>query len=91
MPKTQNPNPEFSGATRVTGPFGAISEPGAFVNNADGTLFRVPPDALAQGRSPLISITSRNEVIVTRISDDPWIGVSKARQLAADFDLPVNF
>ena len=91
MPKTQVTDPEPSGSARITGPFSAVSEPGAFVNVADGTLFRIPPDALAQGRSPLISITSRSEVIVARISNDPWIGVSKARQLAADFDLPVNF
>ena len=90
MATDSNPQPKSTG-TRVTGPFSAITEPGCFVTIADGTLFRIPPDGLAPGRSPVISITSKSEFLVTRISADPWIGVSKARQLAADMDVPVNF
>ena len=90
MATDSNPQPH-STAARVTGPFSAINEPGCFVNVADGTLFRIPPDGLAPGRSPVISVTSKSEFMVTRISADPWIGVSKARQLAADLDVPVNF
>ena len=84
------PQTQFSG-TGVTGPFSGITEPGCFVNVADGTLFRIPPDGLAPGRSPVISVSSKSELIVTKISTDPWIGLSKARQLAADLDLHVNF
>ena len=90
MATDSNPQPSSTGA-RVTGPFSAITEPGCFVTITDGTLFRIPPDGLAPGRSPVISITSKSEFLVTRISADPWIGVSKARQLAADLDVPVNF
>jgi len=28
---------------------------------------------------------------VTRISDDPYLPMTKARMIAADLDLPVNF
>jgi hypothetical protein len=30
-------------------------------------------------------------MFVTKLSDNPYIAVSKARMLAADLDLPVNF
>jgi hypothetical protein len=29
--------------------------------------------------------------MVTRISDDPYVSLTKARMIAADLDLPVNF
>ena len=54
-------------------------------------MFRIPPDGLAEGRSPLITWEAAEEKFVTRISDDPWTPISKARQLAASTNLPVNF
>jgi len=30
-------------------------------------------------------------MLLTKLSDDPFIGMTKARMLAADLDLPVNF
>lgn len=72
-------------------PFGDIREPGCYVSNTDGSLFRIPSEALAQGRSPLIEIVSKEGAMTTKVSDDPWVPISKCRQLAADADLFVNF
>ena len=75
----------------VTGPFESISHPGCFVVNRTGELLRIPDDALAPGRSPTIDIVSKDPWKVTRISNDPYLPLNKARALAADMDLPVNF
>jgi hypothetical protein len=54
-------------------------------------LFRVPDEALTEGRSPQIEIVSTPPKVVTKIADDPWTPISKARQLAANADLFVSF
>jgi hypothetical protein len=71
--------------------FGDVNTPGSYVCNESGCLFRVPEDGLVSGRSPLIEIVSRTPTMMTKISDDPWLPISKARQLAADADLYINF
>ncbi len=71
-------------------PFQDIEEPGVYITQ-QGHMFRIPPDALAEGRSPLITWESRDEQVVTRVSQDPYAPISKCRQLAADLDLPVRF
>lgn len=75
--------------TRV--PFGEIHEPGAYVNIDTGSLFRIPEEALAKGRSPIMEIVSLAGPMVSKVCDDPWVPISKARQLAADGDIQINF
>ncbi len=72
-------------------PFEAIQDPGTYICNWSGHLLRVPEDALKPGRSPLICITGSEPLFVTKISDDPYVAISKARLLAANCDLGVNF
>jgi hypothetical protein len=72
-------------------PFDQLTSPGAYVCNYSGTLFRVPDDALAPGRSPVIEIVSKTPMMLTKLCDDPWVPISKARQVASDWDLYVNF
>jgi hypothetical protein len=72
-------------------PFEQISTPGCYILKQTGTLLRVPPDALIPGRSPAIDVVSRDPWFVAKISNDPYIVLSKARAIAADLDLPVNF
>ena len=72
-------------------PFEELQDSGAYVSNATGNLFRIPADALVGGRSPTIEIVCKQGTMMTKLSDDPWIPISKARQLAADSDLHVNF
>ena len=72
-------------------PFDAINEPGSYVTNWTGHLMRVPEDAIKPGRSPLLSIVGTETLFVTKISPDPFLTISKARMLAADCDVAVNF
>ncbi len=71
--------------------FHSINEPGTYVCNWSGHLLRVPEDGIKIGRSPLISMSANEQLYVTKISDNPFIEISKARLLAAEYDLPVNF
>lgn len=71
--------------------FNEIESPGSYVALGSGTLFRVPPEGLAAGHSPLISITSSGEVRVAKLSDSPATPISKLRTIAADNDILVDF
>ena len=75
----------------IAGPFRRIGEPGLFVVNHTGDLLRVPEDAVELGRSPTIDIVSKNDWLVTKISNDPYLPLRTARMLAADLDLYINF
>ncbi len=72
-------------------PFEAINEPGCYVCNWSGHLLRVPDDAIKPGRSPLMNIIGNQTLFVTKISNDPFIPVSKARLLSAECDVVVTF
>ena len=72
-------------------PFEAIGAPGTYVCNWSGHLLRVPEDAIKPGRSPLMNLIGTRPLFVSKISSDPFIQVSKARMLAANYDVPVNF
>ena len=71
-------------------PFEAINEPGTYVTNWSGHLLRIPEDALKPGRSPVIEVLGKEQLFVTRISNDPFMPVMKARMLVADCDVVVN-
>ncbi len=71
--------------------FGEIKEPGAYLIEQTGHLMRVPPDALAVGRSPIVSIASNEPVRVTLLCRDPWVPIGQARKVAANLDLNVAF
>ena len=72
-------------------PFECICEPGAYVCNWSGHLLRVPKDAVSPGRSPLINIVGPDCLFVTKICNDPFVPVTKARLLACNCDMAVNF
>ena len=59
--------------------------------NHTGDLIRVPEDAVELGRSPTIDILSKNDWLVTKISNDPYLPLRSARLLGADLDLYINF
>lgn len=72
-------------------PFDSLNEPGTYICDWSGHMVRVPGDSLKPGRSPLMIITGKEPLFLTKISDDPFIPISKARLLAANCDLEVNF
>lgn len=72
-------------------PFDGLTTPGAYVCEWSGHLLRVPADAIMEGRSPLIGLFGRQRLILTKISNDPFIALTKARTIAADHDVVVNF
>ncbi len=72
-------------------PFDQIHEPGCYICHWSGHLLRVPQDGIAPGRSPLMNMIGHDPLYVTKVSDNPYIPVTKARWLAANFDLAVNF
>ena len=71
--------------------FSDVDAPGCYVAGETGDLFRIPEEALTEGRNPNIEIVSTPPKTVTKITDDPWVPISKARRLAADADLSVGF
>jgi hypothetical protein len=72
-------------------PFESINEPGCYVCNWSGHLLRVPEDGVAAGRSPLINVIGPEPLFVTKISQNPFIPLTKARMLACNLDVNVNF
>jgi hypothetical protein len=89
------PAPKIEGyETKALGaqiPFEAITQPGCYLSNWTGHLIRVPDDGLKAGRSPVIDIRGKEAMFVTKLSDDPYLTLTKARMIAADLDLSVNF
>ncbi|MFQ5414098.1 MAG: hypothetical protein ACE5E6_06530 [Phycisphaerae bacterium] len=84
---TEFTNPGFG----MQVPFESINDSGCYVCNWSGHLIRVPDDAIKPGRSPLLTIKGTEPLFVTKICNDPFVPVSKARMLAADCDVVVNF
>lgn len=72
-------------------PFASIQDPGCYVCNWSGHLLRVPEDGVASGRSPLINILGTDPLFVTKISENPYMTLTKARLVASNFDISVNF
>jgi hypothetical protein len=72
-------------------PFDEVNQPGTYLSNWTGHLIRLPEDGVKIGRSPVMEILGQEPMLVTKLSDDPFITKTKARMLAADLDLPVNF
>lgn len=78
-----------SGSTTL--PFDGIHEPGTYVCKWSGHLLRVPQDGFTTERTPRISVIGASPLLVTKLDDDPFIPVNKARLLAAEQDVAVNF
>ncbi len=87
---TQSGHPGGNAMGQVM-PFESICEPGTYVCNWSGHLLRIPSDAVTAGRSPLINILGADCLFVTKICNDPFVPVTKARLLACNCDIAVNF
>ncbi len=80
-----------AGRRNVTVPFNEINEPGAYYCHTNGWLYRVPPEAVTPGHSPNVNVVSSTECYVTKVCDDPWVPVNKAREICSNWDFAVNF
>ena len=70
--------------------FNELNEPGCYID-ARGNLVRVPEEALKAQHSPLITIVTKDDDRLTKISGNTYEPVGKARLIAANADLAVNF
>ena len=75
----------------TTIPFEGIQEPGCYVCNWNGHLLRVPEDGVAAGRSPVLTFCGPEPLFVTKIADNPFIPLTKARMVGSNLDIAVNF
>ena len=90
---TANTNKNTTGqcCAGTTVPFEGINEPGCYICNWSGHLLRVPEDGVTPGRSPMVNIVGCEQLFVTKIADNPFIPITKARLLASNYDVCVNF
>ena len=77
--------------TGSTVPFEKITDPGCYICNWSGHLLRVPEDGVVPGRSPVLNIVGYDPLYVTKIADNPYIPLTKAKMLACNLDVNVNF
>ena len=94
MPKTiSKPRETVIGTSSgcTTLPFDGIREPGAYICRWSGHLLRVPEDGISTERTPRMSVVGSDALLVTKIDNDPYVAVTKARLLAANQDVSVNF
>ncbi len=75
----------------ATMPFESIQKPGCYICNWSGHLLRVPEDGVKSGRSPVLNFVGSEPLVVTKISDNPYLTLTKAKIIAANIDLNVNF
>ena len=68
-----------------------INEPGAYVEVATGTLYRVPQEALLKGASPLIKKESAEGSPFVQLSKNPFILSLEARMVCAGHNIQPNF
>ncbi|TAK50673.1 MAG: hypothetical protein EPO27_03860 [Betaproteobacteria bacterium] len=68
-----------------------INEPGAYVEVATGTLYRVPKEGLLVGASPLIRKQSTVESPFIQVSKNPFVLELEARMICAEHNIQPNF
>ena len=90
-PTQSNKHNDYTPTAATTVPFEELQEPGCYICNWSGHLLRVPEDGVAPGRSPLISMVAWEPLYVTKISDNPFITITKAKMIASNLDCHVNF
>ena len=84
-------NYESQASCGTTVPFESIQEPGCYICNWSGHLLRVPEDGVAPGRSPLVNIIGTEPLFVTKLSENPFITITKAKMITSNLDCSVNF
>lgn len=88
----QNGNSQSQNEQVVSTTWEDMNQPGAYVDDL-GDLFRVPIEALrAGGRAGTgISRVSYQQRTLTRVSSNPYVALSQAREIAANCDIEPQF
>jgi hypothetical protein len=68
-----------------------LETPGFYVSRATGNGYRIPSEALIKGASPVIEQVSLQPSRLVKLSDNPFIPLIKARNLAANYNIEPNF
>lgn len=68
-----------------------LDEPGCYVDEGTGDLYRVPKEAFVNGGSPIIVRESFGASRMRRLSNDPYMASLKARILCAQHNITPNF
>jgi hypothetical protein len=68
-----------------------LETPGFYVSRETGNGYRVPPEGLIRGASPVIEQVSARPTRLVRLSENPFIPLIKARNLAANCNIKPNF
>ncbi len=68
-----------------------VREPGAYIRHQSGDLLRIPRGGRASADTGDVLPRDDRPVYVLKISDDPFIRISRARLAAANLDVEVNF
>ena len=71
--------------------WGDLEVPGFYVSRETGNGYRVPAEALIKGASPAIAQVSAKPSRLVRLSENPFIPLIKARNLAASCNIEPNF
>lgn len=68
-----------------------VSEPGTYVDEGSGDLFRIPKEALVIGGSPVVIRESGGASRLRLLSKDPFMPTLRARLLCAQHNINANF
>lgn len=71
--------------------FDSIPTPGAYVCNWSGHLLRLPHEAVTVVGTPKVNIVGEAPLTVTKLSDDPYLPLPIAKQLAQQMKLATTF
>jgi hypothetical protein len=71
--------------------WGDLETPGFYVSRATGNGYRIPAEALIKGASPVIEQVSAQPSRLVKLSENPFIPLIKARNLAANYNIEPNF
>jgi hypothetical protein len=68
-----------------------LETPGFYVSRGTGNGYRIPAEALIKGASPVIEQVSAQPSRLVKVSDNPFVPLIKARNLAANCNIEPNF
>ena len=68
-----------------------VREPGAYVDQTTGDLYRIPQEALITGASPVVIRESRTPSQLRQISSNPFVTTMEARLVCCRHNIEPNF